>query len=628
MTSIELAAPSAEQYRLLVEAITDYGIYMLTPEGLVSSWNAGAKRFKGYEEHEVLGKHFSMFYTPEDLASGLPDHALQVAASAGRFETQGWRLRKDGTRFWAHAVIDPIMGQDGALLGFAKITRDITDRRRAEIELARSQDMFRRLVLGVTDYALYMISPDGIVTNWNAGAERIKGYTPEEIVGQHFERFYTQEDRASGAPARALEVARETGKFEKEGWRVRKDGTRFMAHVVIDAIRDPDGSLIGFAKITRDITERMRVQQELETAREQLLQSQKMEAIGQLTGGVAHDFNNLLMAVLSSLELLRKRLPDDPQALRLLDNARQGAERGAALTRSMLAFARRQDMAIQPVDVADLVRSMQEMLSSSLGAMIAVDIAFPTNLPPALSDPNHLATAILNLTVNARDAMPGGGTIRISATQDGEFVRLSIADSGEGMDEAVLARAREPFFTTKGVGKGTGLGLSMVHGIAEQSGGRLELRSKPGEGTVAELWLPVAQAEPGVQTPAPVAVVAAEPEQRRLRVLAVDDDYLVLMNTATMLEDLGHEVVEATSAAEALSRLEEAEFDLVISDHAMPKMTGAQLAEVVAGKWPGMPVLIATGYAELPEGAGRRLPKLSKPFSQNQLHDAIWEIVR
>ncbi|MFN4210535.1 MAG: PAS domain-containing protein, partial [Devosia sp.] len=191
MTSIELAAPSAEQYRLLVEAITDYGIYMLTPEGLVSSWNAGAKRFKGYEEHEVLGKHFSMFYTPEDLASGLPDHALQVAASAGRFETQGWRLRKDGTRFWAHAVIDPIMGQDGALLGFAKITRDITDRRRAEIELARSQDMFRRLVLGVTDYALYMISPDGIVTNWNAGAERIKGYTPEEIVGQHFERFYT-----------------------------------------------------------------------------------------------------------------------------------------------------------------------------------------------------------------------------------------------------------------------------------------------------------------------------------------------------------------------------------------------------------------------------------------------------
>jgi PAS domain S-box-containing protein len=479
----------------------------------------------------------------------------------------------------------------------------------------------------VTDYALYMISPEGIVTNWNVGAERIKGYAPEEIVGQHFERFYTEEDRAAGAPARALEVARETGKFEKEGWRVRKDGTRFMAHVVIDAIRDTDGSLLGFAKITRDITERLQAQRELETAREQLLQAQKMEAIGQLTGGVAHDFNNLLMAVLSSLELLRKRLPADPQAMRLLDNARQGAERGAALTRSMLAFARRQEMAIQPVDVADLVRSMQEMLSSSLGAMIAVEIAFPTNLPLALSDPNHLATAILNLAVNARDAMPGGGTIRIMAKGDGEFVRLSIADSGEGMDSHVLERAREPFFTTKGVGKGTGLGLSMVHGIAEQSGGRLELRSQPGEGTVAEIWLPLAREETSVPTSAPTTV-PVEPQQRQLRVLAVDDDYLVLMNTTSMLEDLGHEVVEATSGAEALSRLEEARFDLIITDHAMPRMTGAQLAEVVAEKWPGVPVLIATGYAELPDDAGRRLPKLSKPFSQGQLHDAIWEIVR
>ncbi|WP_332700241.1 hybrid sensor histidine kinase/response regulator [Devosia sp.] len=626
MKSIELAGPSAEQYRLLVDAITDYGIYMLTPDGLISSWNAGARRFKGYEEHEVLGRHFSIFYTEDDLATGLPDKALRVAASEGRFETQGWRLKKDGSRFWAHAIIDPIRGPDGKLLGFAKITRDMTEKHNAELELARSQDMFRRLVLGVTDYALYMISPEGIVTNWNAGAERIKGYAPEEIVGQHFERFYTAEDRAAGAPARALDVARQTGKFEKEGWRVRKDGTRFMAHVVIDAIRDPDGSLLGFAKITRDITERLQAQLELETTREHLLHAQKMEAIGQLTGGVAHDFNNLLMAVLSSLELLRKRLPADPQAMRLLDNARQGAERGAALTRSMLAFARRQEMAIQPVDVASLVRSMQDMLSSSVGTMIAVEIQFPANLPLVLSDPNQLAAAILNLAVNARDAMPGGGTIRITANGEGEFVHLSIADSGEGMDSDVLARAREPFFTTKGVGKGTGLGLSMVHGIAEQSGGRLELRSQPGEGTVAEIWLPVARKEASVVAAAP-ATVPAKPRQRQLKVLAVDDDYLVLMNTTSMLEDLGHEVVEATSGAEALSRLEEAGFDLIITDHAMPRMTGAQLAELVEEKWPGVPVLVATGYAELPDGAGRRLPKLSKPFSQGQLNDAIWEIV-
>ncbi len=627
MKSIDLVGPTADHYRLLVDAITDYGIYMLTPEGLILSWNAGAQRFKGYEEREVLGKHFSMFFTEEDRAAGAPGQALEIAAREGRFETQGWRLRKDGSRFWVHAIVDPIRAADGTLLGYAKISRDMTEKRNAEMELARSQDLFRRLVMGVTDYALYMISPEGIVTNWNAGAARIKGYAPEEIVGQHFERFYTEEDRAAGAPALALQTAHEVGKFEKEGWRVRKDGTRFMAHVVIDSIRDPDGSLLGFAKITRDITERIEAQAALETAREQLLQAQKMEAIGQLTGGVAHDFNNLLMAVLSSLELLRKRVPDDPQTRRLLDNARQGAERGAALTRSMLAFARRQEMAIQPVDIADLVRSMQEMLGSSVGAMIGVEVEFPADLPLALSDPNQLATAILNLVVNARDAMPGGGAIRIFADREGDFVRLSVADNGEGMDRDVLERAREPFFTTKGVGKGTGLGLSMVHGIAAQSGGRLEISSEPGVGTVAEIWLPVASQQQAEPTPTAPAPVPTEEPHGPLRVLAVDDDYLVLMNTTSMLEDMGHEVVEATSGQEALSRLEEGRFDLLVTDHAMPKMTGAQLAEVVQEKWPGTPILVATGYAELPEGVGRRLPKLSKPFSQQQLQDAIQTLV-
>lgn len=618
---------SAEQYQLLVEAITDYGIYMLTPEGLISSWNAGARRFKGYEAHEVLGRHFSIFFTPEDLDLGVPENALRIAQEEGRFETQGWRLRKDGSRFWAHAIVDPIRDADGRLLGFAKITRDMTERRMAEMELHRSQDMFRRLVMGVTDYALYMISPEGIVTNWNAGAERIKGYAPDEIIGQHFGRFYPEEERAAGGPDQALRIARETGKFEKEGWRVRKDGTRFMAHVVIDAIREPDGTLIGFAKITRDITERVRAQQELDKAREQLLQSQKMQAIGQLTGGVAHDFNNLLMAVLSSLELLEKRVPLDPQALRLLGNARQGAERGAALTRSMLAFARRQDMTVEPVDLAELVRSMQEMLGGSLGALVSLETNFPSDLPLAITDPNHLATAVLNLAVNARDAMPGGGTITISADADSDFVRLRVADTGEGMPQDVLERAREPFFTTKGVGKGTGLGLSMVHGIAEQSGGRLELRSMPGKGTVAEIWLPVAQPEQRqAEQNAPEEAVAAE--QRPLRILAVDDDYLVLMNTTTMLEDLGHQVVEATSGTEALARLEEGEFDLVVTDHAMPRMTGLQLAEEAATRWPNLRIVVATGYAELPNGAGSHLPKLSKPFSQAQLSEAVWNALR
>ncbi|MDB5615461.1 MAG: sensor histidine kinase/response regulator hybrid protein [Devosia sp.] len=621
---MDLSAPSADQSRLLLDAITDYGIYLLTAEGLISSWNSGARRLKGYEEQEVLNRHFSMFYTEEDLATGLPERALRTAAAEGRFETQGWRLRKDGTRFWANAIIDPIWDESGTLVGFAKVTRDLSEQHQAELELAHSRDLFRRLVLGVTDYALYMLSPDGIVTNWNAGAERIKGYLPDEIIGQHFERFYTPEDRALDGPAKALEAARSTGKYEKEGWRLRKDGSRFMAHVVIEAIRDPDGTLIGFAKITRDITERLRSQQDLEAAREQLLQSQKMEAIGQLTGGVAHDFNNLLMAVLSSLELLQKRVPDDPQILKLIDNARQGAERGALLTRSMLAFARKQDLALQSVDVAVLVQSLQGMLTSSLGVSIEMTVAVPADLPPVVSDPNQLASAVLNLAVNARDAMPDGGAIIISADEIGDFVRLSVSDTGEGMDSDVLARASEPFYTTKGVGKGTGLGLSMVHGMAQQSGGRLEIRSEPGVGTVAEIWLPAAR-WPEKQ----LAIVPAPAVPRPgLRILAVDDDYLVLMNTASMLEDLGHKVFEATSGEEALSLLGEEDFDLMITDHAMPKMTGAQLAAAVGVQWPDLRILVATGYAELPEGAGKGLPRLSKPFSQAQLHSAIWDVLR
>jgi len=638
MTTINQEAASADQHRILLDAITDYGIYMLTPEGRVTSWNSGARRLKGYTEQEILGQHFSVFYTPEDLAAGLPARALAEAAKHGRYEMQGWRIRKDGSRFWVHAIIDTVRDADGELIGYAKITRDLTERRAAELELARSQDMFRHLVLGVTDYALYMISPEGIVTNWNAGAERIKGYLPEEIVGRHFSQFYTAEDIAEGAPDRALEIARTTGKFEKEGWRVRKDGTRFFAHVLIDAIRDPDGSLIGFAKITRDITEKMATQRQLDEAREQLLQSQKMEAIGQLTGGVAHDFNNLLMAVMSSLELLRKRLPNDPQMHRLLDNAQQGAERGAGLTRSLLAFARRQQMEIGPVDIRALVGSIREMLAGSLGATIELAVDIPPELPSALSDPNQLATALLNLAVNARDAMPGGGVIRIEAdavsallpNESGdarEYVRFRVVDDGEGMDAETLARASEPFFTTKGVGKGTGLGLSMVHGIAEQSGGRLVIRSAKGAGTTAEIWLPAATPEQMSNAQHVRASTAASPTRRKLKVLAVDDDFLVLLNTASMLEDLGHEVVEATSAEEALKAFDKNGFDLIITDHAMPRMTGSQLAERIHESQPDLPIVIATGYAELPEGGANHLRRLSKPFNQDQLDAVIWDVL-
>ncbi len=314
-------SPDESRYRLMVDAITDYAIYMLDPDGIVTSWNAGARRFKGYEADEIIGQHFSRFYTDADRLADKPAAALETAAREGRFEGEGWRVRKDGSRFWANVVIDPIRAPSGDLLGFAKITRDLTERKLAEETLRSSEQQFRLLVQGVSDYAIYMLDATGHVSNWNAGAERIKGYRPEEIIGHHFSRFYTDEDRAAGMPQRALETAEREGRFEKEALRVRKDGTTFWANVVIDPIRDATGRVIGFAKITRDVTERKATQRALEEAREQLFQAQKLEAIGQLTGGIAHDFNNLLMVVLGSLQLMRKRLPADSALLPLLDNA-------------------------------------------------------------------------------------------------------------------------------------------------------------------------------------------------------------------------------------------------------------------------------------------------------------------
>jgi len=626
-----LAAPHNDdsRYRLLIDAITDYAIYMLDVEGYVNSWNPGAERFKGYRADEIIGRHFAQFYTKEDREAGVPAKALEIADREGRFEVEGWRVRKDGSRFWAHVLIDPIRSPAGQLIGFAKVTRDLTERRAADENLRRSLEEFQLLVQAVTDYAIYMLDPQGRITNWNAGAQRIKGYAAHEVVGRYFGRFYTEADQAAGEPAKALRTAAAEGRFEKEGWRVRKDGVRFWAHVIIDPIRNEAGEIIGFAKITRDITERLKAQRELEETRQVLFQAQKLDAIGQLTGGVAHDFNNLLMAVLGSLELLRKRLPDDPKAERLLDNAMQGAQRGAALTQRMLAFARKQDLKLEGVDLAELVGGMTGLLQRSLGPSIELVARFPERLAPVLTDANQLENALLNLAVNARDAMPEGGRIEIEAEARtlkagaaiglpaGRYVRLSVADTGEGMDKDTLARATEPFFTTKGVGKGTGLGLPMVHGLAEQSGGRLALSSRPGHGTRIEIWLPEAN-EVGARQTTPAAAQDGA-HQRPLVVLAVDDDSLVLNNMAAMIEDLGHRVIAAGSGAEALAALDEQAVDLVITDYAMPQMTGLQLADEIGVCHPHLGVVLATGYAELPPGAGDGLPRLAKPYSQAEL---------
>ncbi len=621
------------RYRLLIEAVTDYAIYLLDPSGIVTTWNSGAQRFKGYTAEEIIGQHFSRFYTEEDQKIDLPKRALEIARREGKFEAEGWRVRIDGTRFWAYVVIDAIRGPTGEIIGFAKITRDLSERKAAEQVLRRTEQQFRLLVQGVTDYAIYLLDLNGNITSWNLGAQRIKGYRPDEIIGQHFSRFYTDEDRAAGAPQRMLEVVKRDGRVEREGWRIRKDGSRFWAHVIIDAIYDDDGALIGFAKITRDVSERKKAEEELEKAREFSMQSQKLEAIGQLTGGIAHDFNNLLTAVLGSLEMLRKRLPDDPKSIALLENAAQGAQRGTILTKRMLAFARNDELKQEVLGIPELVRGMTELLRRSVGPLFNIETRFPLALKSVEVDPNQLELALLNLALNARDAMPDGGDIILSAREvgvapnqiigvsPGQYICLSVLDTGEGMDEQTLRRATEPFFTTKGVGKGTGLGLSMVHGFAEQSGGRLILHSRKGSGTTAELWIPIAKtsAQPAAPTHPPAAKTV-----RPLTVLAVDDDALVLMNTIAMLEDLGHTVFEAYSGKEALEILRrEGSVDLVVTDQAMPKMTGTELAEAIRSEWPDIPVLLATGHADRVPGEDIGLPKLTKPFLQRDLTVAI-----
>lgn len=631
----ETSADTDRRYRLLVDSIKDYAIFLLDPEGCVTSWNAGAQRFIGYAAHDIIGHNFSRFYREKDRADGLPQQALSTALTKEGFEAEGWRVRKDGSTFLAHVVIDPVYDEIGAHIGFAKITRDLTERVETEASLKRSEDQFRLLVQSVTDYAIYMLDPEGNVSSWNAGAERIKGYSPDEIIGQNFSRFYSVEDQQAGVPARALEIARSEGRFATEAWRYRKDGTKFWASVVIDPIRDEAGKIAGFAKITRDLTEREASQRNLERAREALFQSQKMEAIGQLTGGVAHDFNNLLMATLSSLELLHRHVADNPQALKLLENARQGAERGATLTQRMLAFARRQDLSPVRVNVPALVAGLGDLIQRSLGPSIAIDTRFPLNLPPVIADANQLEMALLNLVVNARDAMPEGGEITITAQShhdaqaswevldDGDYIALSVVDTGSGMDADTLEKATEPFFTTKGVGKGTGLGLAMVHGLAKQMGGRFTLQSQVGKGTTATLWLPVAPTEAQCDPVHPAAALE-QIVTRSLKVLAVDDDALVLMNTVALLEDLGHQVVEAYSGPDALELFRnEPDIDLVITDQAMPQMTGVQFARTALSERPGVPFILATGYGELPLGTEFKMIKLNKPFRQSDLAAAV-----
>jgi PAS domain S-box-containing protein len=497
--------------------------------------------------------------------------------------------------------------------------------------LFESERNFRLLVEGVADYALYMLDPNGTVTSWNTGAQRIKGYAPDEILGRHFSQFYTETDRDGGKPARALEIAKEQGRYEEDGWRVRKDGTFFWASVVIDPIYE-ETELVGFAKITRDITERHNAQLKLEQIQNQLAESQKLDALGQLTGGIAHDFNNLLMVITGSIHTLRKGIGDDAKMQRAATAIETATRRGAALTSQLLTFARRQNVNPQQIDIAERIEAVRDVLATGVGG--AVTLSFDTDLAtwPITADAPELETALVNLVINARDAMPEGGTITIRArnvairgeTGAGDYVAISVADTGTGIAPDLLGKVFEPFFTTKPIGKGTGLGLSQVHGFAHQAGGTVKVESELGKGTTVTVLLPREQAFGRVGQSGTV-----KQADESGTVLLVEDNPDVASASTVLLEQLGYTVRRASDAEAALRELEHGDIDLVFSDIVMPgRMDGLGLARHLKQVSPNLPVLLATGYGGAPANVNGEFFILRKPYEIHQLSDAIAKLPR
>lgn len=633
---------------LLINAIVDYAIFMLDADGVVRTWNKGAERLKGYAADEIIGQPFSIFYTLEDREKGLPKRALATAAETGRFASEGWRVRKDGSRFWALVVVDAIRDEEGGLIGFAKVTRDITERQQTHNELLESERRYRRLVEAVVDYAIFQLDPSGHVATWNPGAERIKGYRPEEIIGRHFSTFYTPEDLEKGVPKAALAEAAEKGRFEAEGWRMRKDGTRFWASVVIDRITDESGAIIGFAKVTRDLTERKQAQDELHRVQEQLVASQKLEAVGQLSGGIAHDFNNLLMIVLGNIENAERssRNIAAPNLHRALANARRGAQRAAALTSRLLAFSRRQALDPKPINLNGFLSGLQEFLQRTLGERIEVQSVGGAGLWQIEADVNHLESTIVNLAINARDAMPNGGKLTIeaanvSADEDysranpelavGQYVVICASDTGSGMSPEVLNHAFEPFFTTKEPGQGTGLGLSQVYGFVKQSGGHVKIYSEVGEGTTIKMYFPryTGSAQPASDDADEVVSEGASVET----ILVVEDDADLRAYVSDALRDLNYRVLSAGSAQAALTILlqEDQHVDLVLTDVVMPGINGRELGRRAQQIRPHLKILYMTGYSRNAVVHQGRLDEgvdlLEKPVTQARLALKVREIL-
>src|ERR1700722_6105626 len=612
---------------------------------LVTIYNDAYREILGDKHPAAFGRPLREIW-PEiyDELGSLCEAILRGERPAFFAENHQWRgggrggRGGDGRFTISYSPIPDVTAPNG-IGGLLLTELETTGQHRTRAALQESELHFRLLVDGVVDYAIYMLNPNGIVSSWNSGAQRIKGYRENEIVGQHFSRFYTPEDRAAGVPQQALARAAGGTPYEAEGWRVRKDGSLFWASVTLSAIRD-NGKLVGFAKVTRDITERRQSQDRLRRAQEGLAQAEKLEMLGQLTGAIAHDFNNLLMVVGANTQLLKRRLVDPP-SLRAVETIERAASRGEALTRRLLTFARRQDLNPIVIDLRERLAASRDVLASSAGENVELVFKLPDSVWPVIVDVPEFELALVNIVVNARDAMPNGGTIRISGgnvrlTPDdalddltGDFVELRISDTGSGIDPEALPRVFEPFFTTKGPDKGTGLGLSQVYGFARQSNGTVRVTSSAANGstlaprgTTVAIYLPRAL---GAVIAPDDAQREDEPEGGAERILLVEDNQEFQEVTATFLEELGYQVSRAANADAALERLaSEKDIRLVFSDIVMPgAMNGVALARRVRRTYPHIAVLLTTGYAPQQVLLDDTLAVLRKPYRLTALSSAL-----
>ncbi len=496
---------------------------------------------------------------------------------------------------------------------------------------------FQILIEGVVDYAIFAVDKEGHVTSWNSTAQKIIGYTPEEIIGKHFGIFYRPDERRAGSPTHALESAIQRGKHEVEGWRIRKNGTPFFITGSVSSIRDDAGNLIGFINILRDATERRAAEEKLVQAREQLAISQKMEAIGKLTGGIAHDFNNLLMIIGGSAQIFARLL--DPKLPRAIEAIQTAAKRGESLTRQLLTFSRHQHLSPTVVDLNASIKNMRTMIESSLRGNIVYNENTGDGVSPVKVDLAELELAIVNIAVNARDAMPNGGTFTLSVnavTVDldmgdnrlGEaFFAIAFSDTGIGIPPNLLSKMFDPFFTTKEVGKGTGLGLSQVYGFAHQAGGTVKADSKVGQGTTITVYLPSCADEQITSKELSAARTKTGHSQRQT-VLVVDDSADVADVTSSLFEHLGYETIYRDSAEAALTLLEAGtKIDLVFSDIVMPgTIDGVGLAREIRSRYPNLPIALTTGYSDAAKAAPPNLRILRKPFDTEALRDFIQDI--